>query len=47
MAQVGNVPKKTFSLDKVEGTVKLTKTVGIPPFCTIQGHGITEIRDLL
>ena len=45
MAQVGDVPEKTFSLDKVEGTVKLTKMVEIPPFCTIQVHGITEVKD--
>ena len=39
------MPEKTFSLDKVEGRVKLTKTVEIPPFCTIQVHGIMEVRD--
>ena len=45
MAQVGDVPEKTFSLDKVEGTVKLTKVVGIPSFCTIQVHRITEVKN--
>ena len=45
MARVGDVPEKTFSLDKVEGTVKLTKTVEIPPFCPIQVHRITKVKD--
>ena len=44
MAQVGDVPEKTFSLEKVEGTVKLTMMVEIPQFCTIQVHGITEVK---
>ena len=45
MAQVGDVPEKTFSLDKTEGAVKFTKTVEIPPFCTIQVHGITKVEN--
>ena len=45
MVWVGDVSEKPFSLDKVEGTVKLTKTVEIPPFCTIQVHGITKVKD--
>ena len=44
-ALVGDVPEKHFSLDKVEGTVKLSKTVEIPPFCTKQVHGITKVKD--
>ena len=44
MAQVGDILKKTFSLDKVGGTMKLTKTVEIPPFCTIHVHGITKVK---
>ena len=31
MAQVRNETGKDFSLDRVEGTVKLTKTIEIPP----------------
>ena len=45
MAQVRDVPEKTFSMDKVEGTVKLTKMVEIPPCHTIQFHGIMEVKD--
>ena len=44
MAQVGDVSEKTFSLDRIEGTVKLTKTVEIPPFSTIQVHVIMEVK---
>ena len=44
MAQVGDVSEKTFSLDKVEGTVKLIKMVEIPPFSTIQVHGIMKVK---
>ena len=42
MAQVGDVPETTFSIDKAEGTVKLTKMVEIPPYCTIQVQGNRE-----
>ena len=45
MDQVGDVSEKSFSLDKVEGTVKLTKMVEIPPFCTIQVHGTMKVKD--
>ena len=44
MAQVEDRSRKTFSLDLVEGTVKLTKTVEIPPFSTIQVQGITKVK---
>ena len=44
MAQVEDKLKKTFSLDQVGGTVKLTKTVDIPPFSTIQVHAITKVK---
>ena len=44
MASVGDVSEKTFSLDKVEGTVKLTKMVEISPFSTIQAHGIMKVK---
>ena len=37
--------EKTFSLDKVEGTVKCIKMVEIPPFHTIHVHGITKVKD--
>ena len=36
--------EKTFSLDRVEGTVKQTKTIEIPPFSTIQVHGMTKVK---
>ena len=36
MAPVEDKLGKTFSLDQVNGTVKLTKTVEIPPFSPIQ-----------
>ena len=45
MAWVGDVPEKTFSLIKVEETVKLIKIIEIPPFPTIQVHGIMEVKD--
>ena len=32
LSWVWDISEKTFSLDKVGGTVKLTKTVEIPPF---------------
>ena len=44
MAQVGDKAEKTFSLDKVDRTVKLTKTVEIPPFSTIQVHGMMKVK---
>ena len=44
MARVENKSKKTFSLDKVDGTVKFTKTVEVPPFCTIHVHGIMKVK---
>ena len=44
MAQVGDASEKTFSLDKVDRTVKLTKTVEIPPFSAIQVHGIRKVK---
>ena len=44
MAQVEDKSEKTFSLDKVDGTVKLTKTMEIPPFSTIQVYGITKVE---
>ena len=44
MAQVKDKSMKTFSLDKVDGAVKLTKTVEIPPFSTIQVHGIMKVK---
>ena len=45
MAPVGDVPGKTLSLDMLKGTVKLTKTVEILPFCNIQAHGIRKVKD--
>ena len=36
MDQGKNKSKKTFSFDKVDGIVKLTKTVEIPPINTMQ-----------
>ena len=36
--------EKTFSLDNVEGTAKLTKTIEILPFHTINIHGITKVK---
>ena len=44
MAWVEGKSEKTFSLDKVDGTVKHTKAVEIPPFSTIQVHGITKVN---
>ena len=44
IAQVGDMSGKPFSMDEVEGTVKLTKKVEIPPFCTIQVHGIMKVK---
>ena len=44
MAKVEDKTKETCSLDKVDGTVKLTKTVEIPPFSTIQVHGIMKVK---
>ena len=44
MAKVGDISEKTFSLDKVEQTMKLTKIVEIPPFCIIQVHGIMRVK---
>ena len=44
LAWVGDTLEKTFSLDKVEETVKLTKTVEIPPFHTIHIHGIMNMK---
>ena len=44
MARVKNDIEKVFPLDKIDGTVKLTKTVEIPPFITIQVHGITKVN---
>ena len=35
--------EKTF-LDKVDRTVKLTKTVEIPPFSTLKVHGIRNVK---
>ena len=43
MARVGDKLEKIF-LDKVDGTVKLTKTLEILPFSTIQVHGITKVK---
>ena len=45
MVQIEDVSEKPFSLDKVEGTVKLTKMVELPPDCTIQVHGIMKLKD--
>ena len=39
-----DVSQKTFSLDKVQGTVKLTKMVEIPQFHTIQVHRTTKVK---
>ena len=44
IAWVEDKSEKTFFLDKVAGTVKVTKTVGIPPFSTIQVHGIMKVK---
>ena len=44
MAQVKYDTEKVFSLDKVDETVKLTKSVEIPLFSTIQVHGITKVK---
>ena len=44
MAQVEDKSKKTFSLDQADGTVKLTKTLEIPPFSTIQVHGMMNVK---
>ena len=38
------VKEKVFSLDRVEGTVKLTKTIEIHQFGTIQVHGMTNVK---
>ena len=45
MARVEDVPEKTFSLNKVEGTMKVAKMVEISPFCTIQVHGNMKVKD--
>ena len=50
LAPVGDVPEETFSLDMIEGKVKVAKTVELSPFCTIQVHGImkqTMTRELI
>ena len=44
MTQAGDISEKTYSLDKVEGTVKLTKIVEIPAFHTIHVHGIMKVK---
>ena len=44
MAWVEDKSEKTFFLDKVDGIVKLTKTVEIPQFSTIQVHGMTKVK---
>ena len=44
MTQVKNDTERVFSLDKVDGTVKCTQTVEIPPFSTIQVHGINKVK---
>ena len=44
MAQYEDKSEKTFSLDKANRTVKVTKTVEIPPFSTIQVHGTTKVK---
>ena len=44
MAPVEDKSEKTFSLDKVGGTMKLNKTVEIPPFSTKQVHGIMKVK---
>ena len=44
MAWVGDISEKTFSLDKVDRSVKLTKMVEIPPFHMIHIHGITKVK---
>ena len=36
---------KTFSFDKVYGTMKLTRTVEIPLINVIQVHGIMKVKD--
>ena len=45
MARVVNGKEKAFSLDKVKETVKLTKSVEIPPFSTRQVKGLTKVKD--
>ena len=44
MVWVEDKSKETFSLNQVEGTVKLTKTVEILPSSTIQVHGIMKVK---
>ena len=44
IAQIKNETWKDFSLDRVEGTVKLTKTIEIPPFGTKQIQGVTRVK---
>ena len=44
MALVEDKSEKTFSFDKVDRTVKLTKTAEIPPFNTIQVPGIINVK---
>ena len=44
MAQVGNETGNVTSLDRVKGSVKLIKTVEIPPFSTKQVQGMTKIK---
>ena len=43
VAQVGDKLEKTF-LQKVDRTVELTKAVEIPPFSTIQVHGVMKVK---
>ena len=44
MALVEDKLRKPFSLDQVDGPVKLAKTVEIPLFSTIQVRGITKVK---
>ena len=44
MAWVEDRLRKTFSLDQMDGTVNLAKTLEIPPFSPIQVHGITKVK---
>ena len=44
MAQVRIESRKVFSLNRVEGTLKLTKSVEIPPFSTKQVQGMTKVK---
>ena len=44
MAQIRNETGKDFCHDKVEGTIKLTKTIEIPPFRTKQIQGMTKVK---